>query len=370
MSDVRIGKREVGRERKPYLVAEIGQNHNGDPYLATRLISDAVKAGCDAVKFVKMTPRKNFTPQAYNATYDSEHSYGSTYGEHREALELSIEELVGLEERIAYNEWPIDTIMTVCDLWAIDDVMDNLKPKALKIASRDLTNLPLVRAVSQTGLPVILSTGMIHAFGEVHQALQAVLEHTRDVIVLKCHSSYPTNIQDVGLEYIPAMLEMSNGPVGLSYHGNDPEVCVGAVALGASMIEVHVTKSRAMKGRDHGFSWVKEELEELRESIDLVHTASMYRYNHPAATAHKLGRSICAAQDLKEGHLIDQDDLELRSPGTGLSWSERTQVIGKTVRDEIREGEMVTDAQVRDLVQYTTKSNFRNDINEESEASP
>lgn len=248
-----INGRSIGPEFPPYLVAEIGQNHNGSIETACQLVEMAVGCGVDAVKFQLRNAEAEFSAEVLDAPHPHpENAYGHTYREHRRELDLTIDDLLEIRRRIRFHEWPVHMFATPCWLGAVDELEERFDSPAYKVASKDLTNEALVRRCGQTGKPVILSTGMAQTFMEITDAVFWL--KSSPVLVCQCTSQYPCDPQNVNLGAIPPLREWRDGLAGFSDHTIGIKAGPIAVALGASLIEKHVTLSRAMKGTDHAVS--------------------------------------------------------------------------------------------------------------------
>lgn len=242
----------------PLVVAEIGQNHNGDVYTALRMIGMAERCGADAVKFQLRNCEAEFPPEVLDAPHPQpEHAFGATYREHRRALDLTADDIRHLVDRIRYNEWNVGWICTPCWVGAVEE-LERLNCPTYKVASKDLANMELLKAIAATGKPVILSTGM-HGFDEIAAALEIVPHAT----VLHCRSLYPCPPEKANLRRMVEIRDVFGVPVGYSDHTPGTAVCAAAVALGATVIEKHVTLSRRMKGRDHSCSAEEDDLRRI-----------------------------------------------------------------------------------------------------------
>ena len=327
-------ERLVGPGWPALVVAEIGQNHNGRLALAEQLIDAAAWAGADAVKLVKRDLDWELSAAAREQPYTSPHSYGATYGEHRRALELSPDEHVALRERAASHG--LLCLTTASDPPSVELALQ-LNVDGLKIASRDLTNTPLVEQVARSGRPIILSTGM-SAWSEVDTAVAQLEEADASFALLQCTSLYPTPLGEVHLRSMTSLAARYKKLVGFSDHTTSWLLPPVAVALGAVIIEKHFTLDRGMKGTDHACSLEPDELRRMVADIRNVEMA-MGRSDKPVAhqigaVRAKLGRSLATRAALPAGTFLDESSFVMKSPGHGLSWSDRTRLLGRrTARD-------------------------------------
>jgi sialic acid synthase SpsE len=324
--------RIIGDSQPCYIVAEIGQNHNGDVYTATRLMKVCHDAGVDAVKLCKRHIPSELTRKAYHAPYDGEHSFGATYGEHRLALELSPAEYRHLADRVRYNEWCFTLFATACDATSVDDLESAINPPLYKVASRDLDNLPLLDYIARLGKPVILSAGMARE-GDIERALDTVRCHHDQVVLMVCTSEYPTPNEHVGLWRVEEWRKRYGVLIGMSDHTPGIVAAQAAACLGACVVEKHVTLSRAMKGTDHAASLEPAGLERLVRNIRIQE--QMMRHYSPVECTEairKLGRSLVTTRAIAAGEVIGEDDVCLKSPGHGFHWYDRDCVVGKVAR--------------------------------------
>jgi N-acetylneuraminate synthase len=246
IDEVRIGNRLVGDGHPAYVIAEVGINHNGDIDLARRLISVAVAAGCDAVKFQKRTIDIVYPPEELARPRES--PFGTTNGDLKRGLEFGYQEyrLIARYCREVKMPW-----FTSCWDEPSVDFMDHFNPPCYKIASASLTDDHLLRHTRSKGKPIILSTGM-STIDEIDHAV-AVLGR-EDLILLHACSAYPAYYPELNLRAIPALRARYGVPVGYSGHETGLPSTIAAVALGACCVERHITLDRAMWGSDHAAS--------------------------------------------------------------------------------------------------------------------
>jgi N-acetylneuraminate synthase len=246
MSTVRVGDRLIGEDQPCFIVAEIGINHNGDIDLAKRLISVAVAAGCDAVKFQKRTIAVVYT--ADELAKPRENPFGPTNGDLKYGLEFEQEEY---EEINAFcKSTKMRWFGSPWDEGSVD-FLSKFDPPVYKIASASLTDDNLLRHVRKTGKPVILSTGM-STYAEIDHAVEVLGKE--DLILLHATSTYPASYDELNLRAIPVMAERYGVPVGYSGHETGIPSSVCSVALGACCVERHITMDRASWGSDQAAS--------------------------------------------------------------------------------------------------------------------
>lgn len=317
---IQVGRHVVSDEAPAYLIAEIGLNHNGDVGIARRLIEEAARAGAGAVKLQKRSIGDTFIQEYLEKPYDSYNSYGATYGKHRAALELPDDvwpELQALSQSLG-----LDFFASAWDERSADS-LDALGVPAFKIASADLTNIPLLRHVANKGKPMILSTGM-STLEEIHEAVGAILAVNRQLILMHCVSTYPCDDHLANLRMIPVLKErFPQTVVGYSGHEKSGHiVSVMAVALGAKVVERHFTLDRTMRGPDHaaslephGFALLVENVRKTERAIGSGEKAILESERPIRA---KLAKSVVSKCHIKAGSVIGREALTVKSPGTGL----------------------------------------------------
>ncbi|MGI9136232.1 MAG: N-acetylneuraminate synthase family protein [Candidatus Nanopelagicales bacterium] len=265
MKDVVIGGRAVGPGNPCYVIAEIGINHNGDMTLTKLLIDEAVNAGCDAVKFQKRTVDVVYTPE--ELAKPRENPFGETNGDLKRGLEFGKEQYAEIDDycrskQIAWFASPWDE--------ASVDFLEQFKVPCHKVASASLTDDNLLRHMRATGKPIILSTGM----STLEQIDHAVEVLGRDnLVILHATSTYPAQYEDLNLRVIPKLEERYGVPVGYSGHETGIASSVAAIAMGACMVERHITTDRSMWGSDQAASLEPSGLNRLVRDIRLVESA-------------------------------------------------------------------------------------------------
>lgn len=323
-----------------YVIAEIGHNHQGKLEMARELFLQAKECGASAVKLQKRDNRTLFTSEMYDRPYDNENSFGSTYGAHREALEFGAAEYRELQ---AYaRELELDFFATAFDIPSVDFLME-LDIPVFKIASGDLTNLPLLTYVARTGKPMIVSTGG-GTLDDVRRAYDTVMAINPRLCLLQCTAGYPAEWEELNLRVIETYRQIfPNTVIGWSGHDNGIAMATVAYALGARVIEKHFTLNRALKGTDHAFSLEPVGLRKLVRDLDRTRVAlgdGVKRvYESECGPITKMSKKQVAARDLPAGHVLTLADIALKSPGDGLRPHLLEQVVGGTLRRPLRAGE-------------------------------
>jgi sialic acid synthase len=326
---------KVGDGFPTYIIAEIGQNHNGDIRLAKKLIDMAVRCGANAVKFQKRDIPSELSKEAFDKPYDNPNSFGRTYGEHRIFLELDEEQHRELKEYALAQG--ITYFCTPCDVPSLE-LLERIGCPFYKVASRDLTNIPLLEGLSKTGKPVIISTGMAN-FEDIDDAIAALKPGKDKLFIMQCTSEYPCKLENVNLRAMKTLRDRYGYLVGLSDHTSGVIVSAAASVLGARMIEKHITLDRTMKGTDQPGSLEEAGLKKLVEYIRATELAmgdGTKEFNPAVLSAkHKLARSITSKVKIHKGQQITEEMLCLKSPGDGILWRDRALVVGKKALADI-----------------------------------
>lgn len=260
MRELVIGQRRIADDEKPYVIAELGNNHGGNVRTACDMIKAAARAGADACKLQVRNNPTLYSPALLNAPYENEHSFGKTYGEHRAMLELNLNalKLTQLQAIESGIEW----FATAFDERSADRLFAFQVP-AIKLASGALTDVALQNHVAGFGIPIILSTGGGTA-ADVDRAVQQITKRTSRLALLHCTAAYPLEAKDANLRCILTLRERyPDLVIGYSSHSPGVVLSLIAVAFGASILEQHFTLNRAGKGTDHAFSLEPKGLETL-----------------------------------------------------------------------------------------------------------
>ena len=340
---IHVGEgRWIGSGRPALIVAEIGQNHNGSLALAEQLVDAAAWAGADAVKFIKRDLDCELSTEARSRVYATRHAFGATYGDHRSALELSIASHRALAERA--RDRGMLYFATACDIPSAR-LLESLNVGVFKIASRDLTNLPLLDFVAGRKKPLFVSTGM-SSFPEIDAAVAVVRRHAPELVLLQCTSLYPAPAGQMHLRSMQGLADRYSSLVGFSDHSEGGLLPPVAVALGAAVIEKHFTLDRTQKGTDHACSLEPEQLRQMIADIRQVE-AALGRSDKPvpaevAEVRAKLGRSLVTSMPVPAGSRLEEPMLTLKCPGDGLSWSDRGHILGRVAKRSLAANEKLS----------------------------
>lgn len=326
----------VGNE--PYIVAEIGSNHNGDMDLARQLIRIAKENGAHAVKFQSWSERSLIAREEYDRNQKYDDSPKKHFGSLREMVHkyyLRPEQHYELKRycdsiNVAFASSPFSKEEV--------DLLVDVGVPFLKIASMDINNIDLLEHAARQGLPVVLSTGM-STIGEIDAALEVLKRYTKEIVLLHCISIYPPLYEDIHLRNIPMLRETFAFPVGFSDHSIGISIPLAAVALGSCLIEKHFTLDKTMAGWDHEISADPPELAAIaRESANIVRAlGSSTRIVSEAELQKraKFRRSIVLARDLKAGDALKQADFLYKRPGTGIHPNEAPYVVGRRLARDL-----------------------------------
>lgn len=343
MHDISINGVSINQQHKCYIIAEVGNNHQGSLVKAKEMFKAAAECGVDAVKLQKRHNRSLYTRELYESPYVNENSFGETYGEHREALEFGREEYIELQ---AYaKELGLAMFATAFDFDSADFLADLAMP-AYKIASGDLKNIPLLKHVAKIGKPMILSTGGA-TLDDVRRAYHAIMPLNQQLCILQCTAAYPAQFEDLNLNVIPLFQkQFPDAVIGLSDHENGIAMALVAYMLGARVLEKHFTLNHTWKGTDHAFSLEPAGMRKLVRDLSRVPIALGTGIKEPKDCEKKplmkMGKKIVAARNLEAGRVLGPDDLAFKSPGDGLAPFHVDDLIGRTLSRSLLEEEALS----------------------------
>lgn len=338
-SKIRVGNKIIGEGEPAFFIAEIGNNHNGDYYLAKRTIEKTVKAGAQAVKFQKRFINETFAQELINKPQTKDQIFGKTYGEYRQALEFDLEFFKKLKE---FSEnLGIIFFATPFDKKSVD-FLEEVGVPLYKIASFDVTHLPLVEYIAKKGKPIILSTGMAN-LEEVDEAVETILQYNPNLVILHCVSVYPAIDERLNLLSIQFLKERyAPLPVGYSGHEKDFIPTLAAIALGARCIERHITLDKELPGPDHATVSIEPDefkamIDETRRIEKALGRPGKFLFEEEMKTRDKHSKSIVSKVRIPVGKTITADMLVCKSPGYGLKPRLISKVIGCVAKKDIDE---------------------------------
>lgn len=330
-----VGGKRIGKDAEPFIIAEMSGNHNGSKERALEIVRAAAECGVDCLKFQTYTAdtitlnssREDFVIRDEGSLWNGRRLY-DLYDEAHTPLEWH-EDLFA-----AAAEYGVLAFSTPFDESSVD-FLNDLNVPMFKIASFELTHLPLIAKVARTGRPMIMSTGMASE-REIEEAIVTAREGGgRDIVLLKCTSQYPANASDANLSTISDMARKFDVQIGLSDHTLGTGVAVASVVFGATVIEKHFTLSRQDGGVDSAFSLEPWEMRLLKEETARAwHARGEVRYGgtENEAGSRNFRQSIYPSRDIQEGEIFTRENLKICRPGLSLQPRYFDQLIGKTAR--------------------------------------
>ncbi len=345
MKDVKIGNVLVGHKHKPFVIAELSGNHDQSFSLAKNMIDAAAKAGADAIKLQTYTADSmtldvdhvDFIIQEkdslwFNQRLHTLYQKASTpYEWHKELFEYA-------------NSLGLEAFSSPFDFDAVD-FLETLDVPCYKIASFELTHLPLIEKVAKTGKPMIMSTGMA-SLAEIEEAVGTAKQAgCKDIVLLKCTSTYPAKATNTHLATIPHMATAFSTHVGLSDHTKGLGAAVASIAFGAVVVEKHFVLNRNDGGVDAAFSLEPDELKQLVEELNRAWQAKgevVYAGTSAETISKQYRRSIYVSENVKKGDVFTEDNLRIVRPAFGLAPKHWGSVLGKTASCDLAKGHALT----------------------------
>lgn len=338
--EIKIGNSIISKDSPTYIVAEMSANHNMDYDRALKIIDAAKDAGANAIKIQTYT--------ADTITIDCDNEYfqinqgtlwdGTTMHKLYDSAHTPWEWQADLKK---YTESKgMDFFSSPFDLTAVD-FLENIDVPAYKVASFEINDIPFIRKIARTGKPIIISTGIAY-MSDIELALKTCREEGNDkVILLKCTSAYPSPYEDMNLKMVPSMAETFDCITGLSDHSMGYAVDVAAVALGAKVIEKHLTLKRSDGGPDSQFSMEASEFKEMCEQIRIVEKALgrvTYDLSDMQVAERDFSRSLFVVKDVKKGEKFTPENVRSIRPGFGLHTKHYEEILGKMATRDIKKG--------------------------------
>lgn len=337
--EIIINGSKIGAGNPVYIIAEMSANHNQDFEKAVKIIKEAKKAGADAVKL------QTYTPDTITIDCDNEYFLiKETIWKGKNLYRLYKEAFTPWEwhpDLIKAGEsMGLDVFSTPFDLSAVD-FLENLNVPAYKVASFELVDLPLLRKIAQAGKPIIMSTGM-GTMGEIEEAVQTIRKAgNNQIALLKCTSAYPAPVEEMNLKTIPHLGKAFQTVAGLSDHTMGTAAAVASVALGACIIEKHLTLSRLEEGPDSSFSMEPDEFKSMVNDIRKVEKALgsvSYEITDKQKENRIFRRSLFVVEDMKAGEKFTESNVRSIRPGHGLHTRYLPDILGRKAAQGIKKG--------------------------------
>jgi N,N'-diacetyllegionaminate synthase len=342
MRNVKISNRTVGEGEAVFVIAEAGVNHNGSLEMAKKLVDAAKDAGADAVKFQAYKTDRLVTKEAQKAEYQKKVGKSNSQYDLLKKLELGESEI---RELFQYSQnQGIIFLASAFDVESVE-LLDKIGVSAFKVASGEITNLPLLECIAEKQKPVIVSTGM-SSLTEIEMAVNVFTSKgCKDIILLHCVTSYPAKFENLNLRKILFLREHFDFPIGFSDHAIGIVIPVVAVSLGAVLIEKHLTIDKCLDGPDHSASLEPSEFKQMVNDIRVTEKAlvdSAERSVEEEEIKKLVRKSIVAKVFIKKGTVVSEGLLDFKRPGTGISPQFLHNVVGKHAKSDIAPDELVT----------------------------
>ena len=339
-------KKEIYNYCSPYIIAEIGANHNGDMDLAKKMIDSAIECGCDAVKFQSWNKKSLIS----NTGYKQNTIFNDSKKKHFGSLEEMVDKYyLRKEQHFELKNYSKSKSIDFCSTPFSKeevDLLNEVDVEFYKVASMDINNYPLLQYLAQFNKPILLSTGMAN-LGEIEKAVKIIEnEGNSKIVILHCVAIYPTENKDLNLKNITMLQNTFGYPVGFSDHSLGFVASLTSVALGACVIEKHFTTDKSLPGWDHEISSSPEEMKKIVESSKIIYQVlgNLKRTVSKNEEEKKkvFRRSIVLNKNLKAGDIIKEEDISLKRPGTGFSPDEIKFVIGKKLKRDFEADYLLT----------------------------
>jgi N-acetylneuraminate synthase len=355
---IQVGEFNISIDDPSFLIAEIGNNHNGNLQLAMRLVDKAVNAGADCVKFQMRDMKSVYRLPAQG---EASEDLGAQY-----TLDLLLRFQLSNEDMFkVFDYCKRQGVLPLCTPWDTTSLqaLERYGMGAYKVASPDLTNPELLEAICRTRKPMICSTGMSFE-SEIIGAVKLLKHHGAQFALLHCNSTYPAPFKDINLNYLDRLKELGGGcPIGYSGHDRGFAVAIAAVAKGARIIEKHFTLDRNLEGNDHRVSLLPDEFAEMVTHIREVEQSMGAAIGRKVSQGEMmnrevLGKSLLAAKPIKAGEIITAYHLEVRSPGKGLAPYKKDELIGRQASRDMVEGDFFYASDIADSATIVRNYDF------------
>jgi sialic acid synthase SpsE len=340
--------KEIYNYSEPYIIAELGSNHNGDMDIARELIIQAKEAGADCVKFQSWSKDSIFSKKKYDDNYFVADDYRDREDYTLEKIvdEYSISEQELLEMKEFSDQIGIDCTSTPFSKKEADFLVDKMQTPFIKVASMDLNNYPFLEYLAKKGKPMIISTGLSELY-EIDRAVKTIEEAGNcQITILHCVATYPPKDSDVNLNNIKTLMSIyPEYPIGFSDHTLGATIPLAAISLGACLLEKHFTLDKNMEGWDHKVSATKDEMETIVKGAERI-VAAMGSFRISATESNEkkreFRRSIVITRDIEKGDIIKAEDIDYKRPGGNLNPEMTEFIIGRLVNKNLKNDHILT----------------------------
>ena len=338
--------RAVGSNEEPYIISELGSNHNGDMKIAKKLIEASKNVGADCVKFQSWSKESIFSKKKYEDNFFLNDDYRNredfTLEEIVEKYSISQEELAEMHDYS--KKIGIDFTSTPFSRKEVDFLVDELDVPFIKIASMDLNNYPFLDYIARKNKPMVLSTGL-STLSEIDRAVETIENSgNNNLVILHCVASYPPKDEDINLRNLNTLSKIYSYPIGFSDHSLGPCLSLAAVANNACVIEKHFTLDKEMEGWDHAISADPNDMKTIVIDSKRVFKAlgeSKISRTESKERVSEFRRSIVASRDISSGEVFTEEMLDYKRPGIGLSPEHNQTIIGSTATRDILFDEII-----------------------------
>ena len=333
---------------KPFIIAEIGVNHNGDLQNAMALIDAAKNSGADAVKFQSFSAERLSSIHTPKVPYQEANDFRSSHFQMLKDLELTFE-----EQEILFDYCKANEIEFMSTPYSVTDAifLNNLGVDKFKIASADIVDLPLNEAVASFGKLTLISTGMANEM-EISEAISCYQARSTPFVLLHTTSEYPTSPENVNLNKLDRLRGLGAVELGFSDHSQDSISALVSLGFGCKYFEKHLTLDKTAEGPDHSASCDPAEFRSyvaaINNAFKLLGSRDINQTNGELDMALTSRKSLHFSRRMEAGEKLNEEDLRLLRPGTGIPWSQRSLVLGKVVSSPVSDGEFVK----KDLSQF------------------
>jgi sialic acid synthase SpsE/sugar phosphate isomerase/epimerase len=355
---ITIGGYVISNDNPAFIIAEIGNNHNGNLGLAKELVDLAVESGADCAKF----QMRSMSSLYKNGALVDDHSsdLGTEYTlDLLKRFQLSNRELIEI-----FDYCKDKKIAPLCTPWDIESlkILEDYGMDAYKVASADLTNTELLEALANTGKPLICSTGM-STEAEIKLAVSTLRKKGTQFIMLHCNSTYPAPYKDINLNYIKRLKDLTGALVGYSGHERGGFIPLAAIAMDAKIIEKHFTIDKSMEGNDHKVSLLPEEFSDMVHQIRALEQALGNSTSRKVSQGESINREVLAKslvinQDLMAGDIIQRSMIEIMSPGQGLQPYQIDDLVGKVAQRDFKAWDYFFDSDIKEQIVSARKYSY------------